>query len=524
MEKNKIQKILNEEDPKEMLALFNFDLKEDNDETILFKFNIFSRFYFPQYFESPDADFHDEINRNNLKAYRGVIDSFVDVAFKGAGKDVKTKLFIAYVILNDKSHFRRYFKIISEDGKNSQQIATDIYNMLVNHRVTKLYPRTFEKTVTKREETMSRFTTSTGVKVVSDTVYTSQRGDVQEEARPDFIWFNDFETRKTLRSALTTKSIWDNMEEARTGLQKGGCCVYTCNYISELGNVDKLIKEKLSNRKIVLIIPIRRDGVPTWARYTVGEINQMEIDDDDFEGERMCKPDASKDVYFDRESLEKMPILEPLLEISGFNIYKKYNPSHRYAGGHDVAGGLGLDSSASVFIDFSTTPAQVVATYADNTILPEAFGDEIYSQANRFGGCLIAPENNKYDQTILKARQLGANIYTSVGTLLKVHVARPTTFGWNTNSLSKSTMFSDLREAVEAGLIELNDPNLINEAKAWTRNDIIDKPEDIRLITKHFDMLTACAIAWQMRTFARATQPLISVEDWKGEGEQNNAV
>ena len=228
----------------------------------------------------------------------------------------------------------------------------------------------------------------------------------------------------------------------------------------------------------------------------------MERTDDDFEGERLCKPSASKDMYFDREQLDKMPRLTPIKVISGFKQFKEYNPSHRYAGGHDIAGGVGLDSSTSAFIDFDTIPAQVVGTFASNTILPEAFGDEIYSQSLRFGECLIAPENNKYDQTILKAKQLGANLYMTQSKAIKIENTSPTTYGWNTNSLTKSQMLSSLREAKESGLIELNDEDLINEAKNYSRNDLIDNPIDIRLTTRHFDLLTACAIAWKMKDHA----------------------
>jgi hypothetical protein len=221
--------------------------------------------------------------------------------------------------------------------------------------------------------------------------------------------------------------------------------------------------------------------------------------------------------------LDKMPIRQPIRDVAGFKIFREYNPSHRYAGGHDIAGGVGLDSSTSVFIDFDFFPAQVVATYASNTILPEAFGDEIYNQANKYGGCLIAPENNKFDQTILKARQLGANLYTGIGRILKIHAVAPTTFGWNTNSLSKSTMLSAFREAIESGLIELNDPALIAEAKSYSRNDVMDREEDPRLTTRHHDLLIAACIAWQMKTHARPKKPLMNITEFDMK-EKNEAI
>lgn len=503
-----INDILKNGTAKEKLSLFFFDVSMD-DAVILLKCNLWSRFFFPQYFGSPDAPFHEEMNLANIKIYKGHLDSFINIAFRGAGKDVKTQLFITYAILNDTQSFRKYYKVLSDDQTNAVQSVTDIYNILVNPKIAEYYPNTFEKTVFKREERKDAFTTSKGIKVLADIVGTSQRGAKQEEARPDFVWCNDFETRKTLRSAVISRAIWDNMEEARTGLQKGGAMLYTCNYVSEAGNVHRLVTEKQSERKKVFIMPIIKDGVPTWNRYSVADIEEMQRTDDDFEGERLCKPSASKDIYFDRVKLEEMKVLQPIRDIAGFKMFKEYNSAHRYGGGHDVAGGVGLDSSTSVFIDFDTIPAQVVATFASNTIAPEAFGDEVYSQGNRYGGCILGIENNKYDQAILKAKQLGAKLYmTATGKTTTSNYQLPTIYGWSTNSLTKSKMLSDAREAVESGLVALNDEDLINELKRYTRNDLIDNPVDIRLTTRHFDLLTAFCIAWQMKDHARPKKAL----------------
>ncbi|OQB08217.1 MAG: hypothetical protein BWY21_01397 [Parcubacteria group bacterium ADurb.Bin216] len=192
-----------------------------------------------------------------------------------------------------------------------------------------------------------------------------------------------------------------------------------------------------------------------------------------------------------------MEIRQPIKTIAGFKIFREYDPSHRYASGHDVAGGVGLDSSTSVFIDFSTVPAQVVGTFASNTVLPEAFGDEIYSEGNIFGGCLQAIENNKFEQSILKAKLLGSNLYKDKD---------KKDYGWNTNSISKSTMLLALKKAITDGLIALNDEDLISELKNYSRNDLIEKEQDPRLTTRHFDLLMALAIAWQMKDYAEVTK------------------
>ena len=81
-------------------SLFTFNSTHTNEE-IIFKFNLWSRYFFPKYFTSKDASFHENIDLNNLKAYRGEIKSFTDIAFRGASKTSRTKLFIGFVIAKD---------------------------------------------------------------------------------------------------------------------------------------------------------------------------------------------------------------------------------------------------------------------------------------------------------------------------------------------------------------------------------------------------------------------------------------
>jgi len=496
MNTSKIKEILNNGTPVELKALFSFD-STTLDKKVILKFNIWARKFFVGYFTSKDADFHNtKIDYYNLQAYRGNILTFTDIAFRGAAKTSRTKLFLAFCIANDNDHFRKYIKILSEDDTNSTQIVTDVYNMLINPSISIIYPEIFAETNYKREEKRDSFTTATGIKMLADTVGTSGRGALQEFSRPDLILFEDFENRITLRSGKITQRIWDNMEEARTSLAKGGSCIYNCNYISELGNVHKLVQNK-SLMNIVEIIPIIDDkGVITWERYSKEDIEEMRKRDDDFEGERLCKPSASKDIFFDREMLDKMPIRQPIRDIAGFKIFREYDPSHRYGSGHDVAGGVGLDSSTSVFIDFSTIPAQVVGTFASNTVLPEAFGNEVYSEGNRFGGCLQAIENNKFEQTILRAKQLGSKLFK---------MKDKNDYGYNTNSLSKPTMLLSLKKGVSDGLLELNDEELINELKSYSRNDLIEREQAVNITTRHFDKLMALAIAWQMKDYAQVS-------------------
>lgn len=498
-----LEQILQNKNPKQLKALFSF--YDEPEDLIVIKFGLWCRNFFPEYFESPDAGFHKNIDTANLRVYLGVADTYTNIAFRGAAKTARTKLFMAYVICNDMLHRRKYMKCSAFDINNSKQTVTDVFNMLINPEIQKVYPEIFSKEKgVKREETMSRFATATGVKLVADTVGKAQRGALQNHSRPDFIWFDDFENRKTLRSPIITKAISDNMEEARTGLAKGGGCIYTCNYVSERGIVHQLVKKE-TDRNIVHIIPIIFNGVPTWSRYSVADIENMKKTDSDFEGERLCNPSAGTDIMFDRSIIDRAFKAPVLKELNGFRMYHLFDPSHRYGSGHDVAGGVGLDSSTSVFIDFSTVPARVCATYDNNTIKPDIFGDEIYRQAQYYSEPIVAPEQNNHGHaTIGRLKQIYPNekIFHTLGKATTIDERPPKNFGWSTNSATKPMMLAALIKAVHDGLLLLECPKLIAEARSYTRDDLMDPETDPRLTTRHFDLLMAAAIAWQMRWFA----------------------
>lgn len=495
----KIASILEKGDPQELRDTFAFNISEPT-ELIRKKFLYWSGYFLTDFFSSKDAPFHKEIDTRNIEVYKSGT-SFLDIAFRGAAKTNRTKLFLAYAISNDLGHYRRYIKILSKEIDNADQIVTDIYNIFVRPRVKAVYPEIFQKTDTKREERMNSFTTATGIKITANSVGTDQRGDIQDESRPDLILFEDFETRLSLMSAQITHKIWENMEEAKNGLSKNGGIIYNANYISERGNVHKLVK-KIENQ---IITPLEVEGKPTWPeRYTLDDVAKIKKDAEDYEGEYQCRPSASKDVYFDRESVDKQIAKQPMEEIAGLKIFRKYDPSHRIGSGHDVGKGVGLDSSTSCFMDFDRYPVQVIATYKNNDIAPDTFAYEIKRQAKRFGENYVAVENN-YGSTndILKTIYPTNKIHKKQVSENKIVFKAPIEYGWNTNPATKPKMLADFSKAIEDGIVDLNDLGLIEECKSYTLNDFMDREIDPRLTTRHFDLLMAACICWQINKHIR---------------------
>ncbi len=92
-------------------------------------------------------------------------------------------------------------------------------------------------------------------------------------------------------------------------------------------------------------------------------------------------------------------------------------------------------------------------------------------------------------------------------------VEHPKEFGWHTNAATKPKMFFALKKAVEDGHLELSDPDLKAEAKSYSRDDLMDREVDARLTTRHMDLLTACAIAWQGKDFAEPAPVNVPFEE-----------
>ena len=156
-------------------------------------------------------------------------------------------------------------------------------------------------------------------------------------------------------------------------------------------------------------------------------------------------------------------------------------------------------------------PFKVVATYKNNTIKEDVFAYEIQRQGDIYGGCISAPEKNNYGSgTIAILKTIYDNIFFTQQKGEKVEANTITStakeYGWHTNAATKPKMLFELKSAVENGLLLLTDADLIAELKSYTRDDLMDTDPDVRLSTRHFDLLIACAIAYQMKDFAEIVQ------------------
>lgn len=482
----------------EKLELFGFDFQTPR-KRIAVKFEAFARGCYPRYFKEDSAPFHADFVADMIASYFG--ENRLNAAFRGSAKTSLKKLFDVFVLLNDRAGFRKYIKVLARDGKNSRQIVTDVFNLMFE--VRHIYGNVFEKEGDiKREETMSGFTMKNGRKYTAGTVGQTQRGHVQDAYRPDWIWFEDTEDRESIRSMVITQGIIERCAEAIDGLSIDGSYYVTCNYISDQGVVQWFMnKSSVKTRITPLLANDKDNSSATWRIFTPQKVTLIRKDADDFFGEYQCDPQKSQNKFFDLERInaDLKNCRLPDRESAGVRYWTKYQPHHRYGQGSDHSEGIGEDANTLAGFDFTT--GELAYDYANNMIAPDLATHEFARVGAEFGNCIYAPEvNNKCGGTaITTLRSLNyPNIYRPRDD--RKIKDKPTKFGWETNSNTRYNMFFDFRKDYNDGLIKIYDKDLLAEMKAFTNNDLNETTAG--LITKHFDLLTAAVIGWQMKKYA----------------------
>lgn len=498
-----IKNIILNGSPEEKRLLFQFD-STTPEEKVLFKFKLFARSQYPRYFESDDAPFHDGMIVRAIRSYRG--ENVGDIGFRGSAKTSLNKLVRTFLVLNDTEHYRKYLKVLCRDIMNSKQIVTDIYNLCLE--VSHIYGDMFEKEGDKkREETMGSFILKSGVKVTAGTVGQKQRGHIQDAYRPDWIWFEDIEDVESVSSQIVTEGVIKKCDEAIKGLSRRGSWQLTGNYISDTGSVQWFLDKK---NIVTAVTPIastfRVDGgkvvecVPTWPIYSVSDIQVLYDDSLDFYGDYMCDPTRTENKFFNIEKIEaNMKIARlPTRRSGDVKFWGSYQPHHRYGQGSDHSEGVGQDANTLAGFNFNT--GELIYTYANNEIAPDLAAHEFANVGSQFGNCVWGPETNNRCGGIVIATALSIPYPTLYKPKLLQHEQEhdsTTKVGWETNSKTKTTMFFEFRRDYNDGLIIIYDIELLKEMKAYTNADL--KERTTGLITRHFDLLTAAVIAWQMR-------------------------
>jgi len=435
---------------------------------------------------------------------------------------------------------RLYLNVDSYDKANAESVLFDVVTELQGNELLisdfgHLYnqPRTKDQAQLKR---ISNFVTANGIRVEAHTALTPMRGRLYQQFRPDFVLRDDLENAITAESPAVTEKIIRLLDEAKGGMAGHGASLTLGNYIKEEGVIGYVRRSVSASGGTVRFIPVAsKDGVSWPDKYVLTDAEALKanasISDPTrrkisleskkrelnsggrrvYEVEMMLDPVAAGSPFFDRVIIDELlaKASEPRHDKAGLLLWADFNPAHSYAIGADVGKGNGGDHSASCLIDFESNPKRQVGSYANNQIPADQFAHELKRQADLFGTCLIGPEKNAEAGgsclTTLKMIYPVEWIYRQVPAD-KAH-DKPLSsmeLGWETNHANKYTILNNLRSAVEDGSLIINDERILREMRSFTHSDA-DELGSARLghSTRHFDLLMATAIAWEMRKYAR---------------------
>ncbi len=502
----------------------------------------FAMYYFSEYFFYDPAPFHLDFSEDIEDLSNGIIPSTAWVGFKECAKTSFAKMFLTWLIAYKKRKYTIWDAYELDSAKSSLFDVT--VALQTNKRLIYDFGQLYTEERSKEEKKMKRveqFVTTNGYMVRASSTQKSPRGWVYKNHRPDSYFGDDLENFKTIRSIPITQKIIAHLDEIRTGLAPDALELYLGNYISDQGVVQYVMDSVRRSGGRVRFVPAIYKKRPTWpGKYVMTdteavtenkermkrdmkpkislERKRRDLGETVFEGEMMLNPESSDELFFNRGKIEqRIKELEERNQepenLAEFYAWDKYNPRHRYGLGGDTAEGIGRDSNASCLIDFSTTPCRQIGSFASSTLAPDDFAYELKREGDMFGTCIVAPENNNKTggvtiqalKQIYPIEKIFVHRRTQTGKVL-VKEKQNNILGWEANVATLAEAAAQFRSAIQDGTLEINDVRILEEAKAYRRQNLYMVQKN-PLATRHFDLLRAAMIAWAMRDYAEPAKP-----------------
>ncbi len=302
-------------------------------------FGYFLTYYLPHYVRSEFAPFHYDM----MGDVHDLLDFKIrELAWFMFGESAKTsfaKAFILYMIAYD---IEPYINADAFDSTNSERVLFDVvWELQKNKRYRDDFGEKYNTARSRDEVTQKRikdFITNPirdlennivqeGIRVEAHSTQESVRGRVHGAMRPGFVLLDDFETKKTVRSEVSTKQIRTHIQEFKRGLDsRRRRVLYLGNILSEYGNVQSVIERAKTDHELrVRIVPICEGTLmgglhtPTWPeRWVISDkeaeaTGKLSVEakkrsmwtpeegDFDFQAEMLCQPIDEAKALFKRD-------------------------------------------------------------------------------------------------------------------------------------------------------------------------------------------------------------------------------
>lgn len=248
-----------------------------------------------------------------------------------------------------------------------------------------------------------------------------------------------------------------------------------------------------------------------WRRYKMEDIGK-----DAFNQEFPISPDVafvqSDSGFFDAvtitERYKYLPKPLPITQIgkdlpeslqkyygNGLYIYQPYNPTETYWGGIDTSAGLKRDYSAISILDSS---GEQVAVFYSNSVPVYRFAKICYDLGMFYNYCMYAIERNTYGLSLIDKlrKEMQYLQVLRFNRFDKIKGVLTSEYGYYTDSVSKTKLMGDLKEAFETGAILVNDRETLDEMKIYVQRSN-GSLGNIRGSNNHDDLVIALALSVQ---------------------------
>lgn len=222
---------------------------------------------------------------------------------------------------------------------------------------------------------------------------------------------------------------------------------------------------------------------------------------------------GNDEAIFSQETLDQYDTAS-YHERGSWKYYKMPDPTHRYSIGCDPAEGVGKDPHAIAVLDISVDPIEVVATYLNKEISPTELAYELVTVARLYNSAMVAVErNNSGHGTLGQLQQIYDHfrIYQEKTHGKSTTPQRTRRFGWLTHPSTKYKLVYDFKEAADDFKVELNDADLLEELRFFTKEVIVSRMgrateiiSQKRQNGSHADLAIATFIAFAVRDEAIA--------------------
>jgi hypothetical protein len=217
---------------------------------------------------------------------------------------------------------------------------------------------------------------------------------------------------------------------------------------------------------------------------------------------------ASGIAYFNLERLVQMeqnlrpPIRVMPVGVTEANIYQGFIPGQKYAAALDPSHGVGGNGDDAVFVIMNVNTGAIVADIQTNIVEPEQMALACIPLLEIYSLPIWAIEDNEWGYASIRAalRMRYPHLY---------YRDEGNKCGWNTNEHNRNNLWGELKEAVGEGGIHVFSTRGLKQFF-----EVIYRKHNngrIRIEGQeggHDDYPIACAIAWQMRAFARKSKPV----------------